>query len=283
MSKRTVFTSITPLPAGISRQTAISFLHDHLEMIDLNPLIIRRERIPPPAHCPAEERGCVWYRLTDKVSYLPGGLAASEVDYTCAFHDLPAGLQTHCYAPLGLEIRDRWSVGGSMPGEPREPVELGIGAPATGLYLREDVDMRCNIVMAAFVKKTIKKSHGALVVRLAEKARLVKDTTANANSNWPPPPHQWQQQHQQQRQQQRQQQQQQLQPRRISVPRRLSFQGELSPTLERGPSLPRPELQEQQNHPRHQSRTDEGDRMKPLPRAPFEMTGTEPQRRAELQ
>ncbi|KAJ6447089.1 cycloheximide resistance [Purpureocillium lavendulum] len=253
MSKRTVFTSITPLPAGISRATALAFLHNHLEMIDLNPLIIRRERIAPPPHCPAEERACVWYQLTDKVSYLPGGLAASDVDYTCAFHDLPAGLQTHCYAPLGLDIRDRWSVGGSLPGEPREPVELGIGAPASGLYLREDVDMRCNIVMAAFVKKTLKKSHGALVVRLAEKAKFMKE---EADRNVRP-------------------------PQRIAIPRRLSFQGELSPTLEKGPALPRPELEEQHYLVRHQTRIGNGDLMKPLPRAPIELgdTGFDPRRR----
>lgn len=173
MSKRSVFTSITPLPAGISRQTAIAFLQDHVEMIDLNPLIVRRQRIAPPPHAAPEERRCVWYRLTDKVDYLPGGLATGDVSYTCAFHDVPTGLQTHCYAPLGLDIRDRWSVAGSLPGEAREPLELGlVGAPATGLYLREDVDMRCNIVMSAFVKKTLKKSHAALVQRLAAKASL---------------------------------------------------------------------------------------------------------------
>ncbi|ODA77972.1 hypothetical protein RJ55_06575 [Drechmeria coniospora] len=189
MSKRTVFTSITPLPAGISRETAIGFLHDHVEMIDLNPLIIRRERIEPPAHAAPEERGCVWYQLTDRVAYLPGGLVTSEVSYTCAFHDLPTGLQTHCYAPLGLEIRDRWSVAGSLPGEPHEPVELGLGAPASGLYLREDVDMRCNFVMAAFVKRTLKKSHGALVDQLADKARRSDADKATAGTDDGQVPH----------------------------------------------------------------------------------------------
>lgn len=58
-----------------------------------------------------------------------------------------------------------------MPGEPFEPVELGLGAPLTGLYLREDVDLRCNIIMASFVKKTIKKSHSILVDRLHDLAR----------------------------------------------------------------------------------------------------------------
>jgi hypothetical protein len=37
MSKRTVFTTITPLPASISRQTVMETLHSHTEMIDLNP------------------------------------------------------------------------------------------------------------------------------------------------------------------------------------------------------------------------------------------------------
>ncbi|KAF5506554.1 hypothetical protein CGCS363_v004667 [Colletotrichum siamense] len=166
MSKRTTFTTISPLPTGISREAVLDFLHNHLDMIDLNPLIKERHVIKPPAHAPPEEHSCVWYSLTDEISYLPGGLATGDVSYTCAFHDLPTGLQTHCYAPMGLEIRDKWTVAGSLPGEPIEPVELGIGAPLTGLYLREDVDMRCNVFTTSFVKKTLKKSHGQLVERI---------------------------------------------------------------------------------------------------------------------
>lgn len=83
---------------------------------------------------------------------------------------MPWGIQTHCYAGFGLEIRDKWSVGGSLPGEPQEPQELGIGAPSQGLYLREDVDFTCNILLANFVKKTLKNSHGSLVEALAAKA-----------------------------------------------------------------------------------------------------------------
>jgi hypothetical protein len=36
MSKRTVFTTVTPLPLGVSRATVLETLHGHLEMIDLN-------------------------------------------------------------------------------------------------------------------------------------------------------------------------------------------------------------------------------------------------------
>ncbi|KAM5348007.1 hypothetical protein ACJ41O_007831 [Fusarium nematophilum] len=178
---RTTFTTITPLPSSITRQVVVDFLHDHLEMIDLNPLIKERHQIPPPPHATPEEQRCVWYSLTDRIDYLPGGVVSGQISYTCAFHDLPEGLQTHCYAPMGLDIRDRWSVGGSMPGEPPEPVELGLGAPMTGLYLREDVDLRCNMLMAGFVKKTLKKSHGSLVEKMSAKAQLVSANQSSQN------------------------------------------------------------------------------------------------------
>lgn len=172
MSKRTTFTTITPLPAGMSREAAVAFLHDHLEMIDLNPLVTKRHTIPPPEHAEPEEQSCVWYSITDRLYYIPG-IATGDVAYTCAFHNLPWGLQTHCYAPMGLDLRDKWSIGGSLPGEPPQPQELGLGAPMTGLYLREDVDFRCNIVMASFVKRTLKKSHASLVQTMAAKMRLL--------------------------------------------------------------------------------------------------------------
>ncbi|KAK7738901.1 hypothetical protein SLS63_002238 [Diaporthe eres] len=172
MSKRSVFTSITPLPAGIAREVVLNFLHNHLEMIDLNPLVKERHPIKPPADAPADEMNCIWYSLTDRITYLPGGLASGDISYTCAFHDLPDGIQTHCRAPLNVDIRDKWTLCGTLPGEPAEPVELGIGAPATGLYIREDVDLRCNLLMTGFVKKNLKKSHATLVDTLVEKATL---------------------------------------------------------------------------------------------------------------
>ncbi|KAF2452884.1 hypothetical protein BDY21DRAFT_417508 [Lineolata rhizophorae] len=185
MSKRTVFTTITPLPAELPRSTVLSVLHDHAEMIDLNPLVIDRFPVAPPETCPADEAHCTWYQITDKLSYLPGGLATGKVSYHAAFHDLPKGLQTHVYAPMGLEIREKWTLGGSLRGEAREPVELGLGAPADGLYLREDVDMRCNVLMTAFVRKTLRRAHGMLVDKMLAKARAdagsatASDTTAS--------------------------------------------------------------------------------------------------------
>jgi len=170
MSKRTVFTTITPLGNNMSRELVIEAVHDHFLMIDLNPLVQERHTIEPPKNASPEEYHCKWYQITDKITYIPGGIAKGKVSYNACFHDLPNGLQTHVYAPLGLDIRSKWLIGGSLPGEPLETPELGLPIPKEGLYLREDVDMRCNIMMTGFVKKNLKKSHEVLKGRLVERA-----------------------------------------------------------------------------------------------------------------
>ena len=175
MSKRSIFTVITPLPPTVTRQIAVDMLHDHTEMIELNPLVIEHHKCKPPKNASADEYNCTWYSLTDKISYLPGGMAKGKVTYNCCFHDLPTGIQTHCYAPMGLEIKEKWSVGGNMPGEPREVHELGLkGVPKEGLYLREDCDMICSVFMIGYVKKTLKKAHSVLVERLLSKGEHIE-------------------------------------------------------------------------------------------------------------
>ncbi|KAF2264286.1 hypothetical protein CC78DRAFT_246425 [Lojkania enalia] len=179
MSKTSVFTTITPLPSGITRQSVMDTYRNHTEMIELNPLVIERFECKAPNYAPADEFHATWYTIKDKVSYLPGGLASGSVSYHACFHDLPDGLQTHVYAPLGLDIRAKWSVGGTLPGEPPQAAELGLNIPKTGLYIREDVKMKCNIMMLSFVKKTFKESHSTLVDRLVEKAHILESKVAN--------------------------------------------------------------------------------------------------------
>ena len=148
-------------------------LHDHGVMIKLNPLVINFESTTPHNNASAEEYHCTWYEITDRVSYLPG--VTGQVKYKTCFYDIPLGLQTHCYAPTGLDIKAKWSVGGNMPGEPREPRELGVDTPRDGLYLREDVDMRCNFIMTSFVKKNLTNAHKVLVDRLLKKVEFVEE------------------------------------------------------------------------------------------------------------
>lgn len=150
-------------------------LRNHFEMIDLNPLVIERKRQDkaPPFAGP-EEYHAQWYQITDNIKGLPG-----KTTYHGCFHDLADGLQTHVYAPAGLDIRGRWQLGGTLPGEPSQVVELGLNIPKQGLYLREDVDMKCNFILTSFVKKTLKKSHAMLVARLLEKANLREVATSD--------------------------------------------------------------------------------------------------------
>ena len=56
---------------------------------------------------------------------------------------------------------------------------MGMGVPKEGLWLREDVDMKCNFAATSFVKKTLKKAHATLVNRLVEKAHIVETDLHN--------------------------------------------------------------------------------------------------------
>ena len=175
MPKRILFTNITPLPPEVTREVAIAMVHNHDEMIELNPLVIEHHPIKTPRDAPADEfLDCVWQELTDKVHYLPGGMLKGKVSYKACFHDIPNGLQTHIYAPTGLHIREKWSIGGSLPGEPPEPRELGLDLPGSGLYLREDCDMSVNRLLASFVRKNLDKAHKTLIERILKKAQRIE-------------------------------------------------------------------------------------------------------------
>jgi hypothetical protein len=174
---KTTFTTVTPIPPGVSRETVLETLHDHLEMIDLNPSHESREKINPPPEASPEEYHCTWYQITDSVSYIPG--VKGKVHIKCVFNNLANGLQTHVYAPMGLEIKEKWTLGGSLPGEPVLPVEIGFGVPISGLYLREDVELKCNYFLTKFVRKTLTESLGSLVARLNVKSQLVEAKNSN--------------------------------------------------------------------------------------------------------
>jgi hypothetical protein len=173
----TKFTTITALPAGVSRETVLETFRQHTEMIDLAPTHHERHRIAPPPEATAEEYHCVWYSITDKISYFPG--YKGSVSFKAYFHDLPLGLETRSFAPMGLDIKQKWTIAGNAPGEPIQPAEIGIGAPVSGLYIREDVEMKCNFLMMKFVRKSLKDNLATLVARLLVKSQLIEAAETN--------------------------------------------------------------------------------------------------------
>ncbi len=173
MSKRSVLTHVTPLPASITRDAAVRVLHNHGGMIKLNPLV--QDYVPTAAHAGAskeEAQYMEWYEITDEIVYIPGTPMKGEIKYKAGFYNLPNGLQTMSFAPGGVQLSGKWTVGGNMPDEPREPVEIGVDKPREGLYLKEEVVLKCSIFLSSFVKKNLKKAHpqihAVLVKRLLE-------------------------------------------------------------------------------------------------------------------
>lgn len=173
---------ITPLPFHVPRSLVIDLFHDHESMIRLNPLVTSFQRCLVPPNASPDEVQSIWYEITDKISYFPG--LSGSVTYKACLHDLPDALQTHIYAPAGVRIRGRWSVGGNMPGEPRQPVELRReGVPMEGLYVREEVDLTCNIFLSSITKKNLKAGHAELVERLLKKAERFQSQNDNNDNN----------------------------------------------------------------------------------------------------
>jgi len=73
-----------------------------------------------------------------------------------------------------------------MPGEPIVPAEIGIGAPVSGLYLREDVEIKCNFMVTRFVKSQLKDALEKLVARLVVKAQLREAEEQNRRLQYAP-------------------------------------------------------------------------------------------------
>ncbi|ODA77345.1 hypothetical protein RJ55_06973 [Drechmeria coniospora] len=181
LRKKDVFTVVTPIPGFIPRQLAIDILHAHSEVITLNPLVLEHRPIPAPRDAAADEYYSTWYEIVERIQYIPGlGKAGSGlITFTGCFHDMPWGLQTHTIikAPMNVDLRNKYRIAGNQPGiELPEAREIGLealGAPADGLYLREDIEIKCNIAMVGFVKTQLKAASREMVQRIIKKAELL--------------------------------------------------------------------------------------------------------------
>lgn len=180
LRKKEAYTVVTPIPGFIPRQLAIDMLHAHSEVITLNPLVLSHRPIPAPRTAAADEYYSTWYEIVERIQYVPGiGRAGSgQITFCGCFHDLPWGLQTHIYAPLNIHLRHRYRVAGNQPGleRPDENRELGLeelGAPRDGLYLREDIEIKCNIAMVSFVKAQLRAASRQMLDRFVKKAELL--------------------------------------------------------------------------------------------------------------
>lgn len=179
LRKKEVFTIVTPIPHFIPRQLAIDILHSHSEVITLNPLVLDHKPIKAPRNAAEDEYYSTWYEINQRIQYVPGigKMGSGKISFNGCFHDMPWGLQTHIYAPMNVDLKNRYRIAGNQSGfEPPEQQEIGLaqlGAPRDGLYLRDDVEIKCNVAMAAFVKAQLKSASGEMVKRIIRKAELL--------------------------------------------------------------------------------------------------------------
>lgn len=179
LRKKEAYTVITPIPGFIPRQLALDILHSHSEVITLNPLVTSHKAITAPRTASADEFYSTWYEIEERIQYVPGmgKVGSGLITFNGCFHNMPWGLQTHIYAPLNIDLRNRYRIGGNQPGiEGPEHREIGLeslGAPADGLYLREDIEIKCNIAMVSFVKAQLKVASKEMVQRIIKKAELL--------------------------------------------------------------------------------------------------------------
>lgn len=179
MGKKSVYTKITPLPSNVPRQLALDMLHSHVEVIELNPLVTGVKSVDAPRDAVPDEYFSQWYEISEIITW--GFGIKKKIAFKGVFHDQPWGLQTHVYAPMGVDMRNRYSIGGNQPGEPREARELGLDIPHDGLYLREDVEITCGVPMTmGFVKKEAKAATGIMIQRLTRKAELLDEGKLHA-------------------------------------------------------------------------------------------------------
>ncbi|KAJ5130516.1 uncharacterized protein N7515_006555 [Penicillium bovifimosum] len=161
---------ITPLPTCVPHQLALDILHSHSEIITLNPLVLSHRPIRAPRDAIADEYYSTWYEITEQVQYIPGlgKLGAGKISFKGCFQNVEWGLRTHMYAPLGIDLQSKWRIGGDA--EERDRAD---GAPQSGLYLHEEVQIDCNRALVSFVKGQLKAASKVLVDRLIRKAELL--------------------------------------------------------------------------------------------------------------
>ena len=179
MGKKIVYTKITPLPSNVPRQLALDLLHSHEEMIKMNPLVTGVRSIETPRNAGNDEYFSNWYEITEIITW--GFGLKKKISFNGCFHDQPWGMQSHIFAPMNTDMRQTYRIGGNQPGEPRETRELGVDTPMDGLYLREDVNITCQVPLTAgFIKKEMKEASSAMIERLRRKAELLDEGKLHA-------------------------------------------------------------------------------------------------------
>ena len=62
---------------------------------------------------PNDEYFSTWYEINEIITW--GFGLRKKIAFKGVFHDQPYGLQSHVYAPFGVDLRNKYSIGGNQP------------------------------------------------------------------------------------------------------------------------------------------------------------------------
>jgi hypothetical protein len=144
-------TTSTPIPPNTQAQDVLALLHDHIAMMDLNPLVIAHTIIPSPDVVPAWNST---YLVTDKMSY---GLWTGKTTYQASFRDTADGLETETRAAMGVASEAVWRLEKQITGE------------NANLVLLETAKVTCPRLLRPFVEGQIRTSHQELIQRFLKR------------------------------------------------------------------------------------------------------------------
>lgn len=92
-------TITTPLPPDVEPSAVIDALHNHVLIIELQPLTFRHEEVQSGE-----------YRVWETVDIIPFGLWKSVTEFSVVFQNQPDGLVASLQAPLGITSIATYSV-----------------------------------------------------------------------------------------------------------------------------------------------------------------------------
>ncbi|KAF2724772.1 hypothetical protein K431DRAFT_281723 [Polychaeton citri CBS 116435] len=104
-----------PIPPNIKPQAVTDFLHDHVGLINLSPIVTRHQR--KEASSPEEGEA---YDVWENIDLLPLGLWKHEIHFSVSFADTPDGVVSFIDAPLGLQSKATYMVRRSNPDGPAD-------------------------------------------------------------------------------------------------------------------------------------------------------------------
>lgn len=178
-------TNIRLLPAHITRDDAIRYLHQPENILNLNANLVTATKLAATSVEHAEfyrgeaeqdrpgagedARATPIYNVVEreggKTGKTEGGLysglakrlVGDEVRYRMGLRATPDGLVMISHAMMGVWSRTTWTV--------RTAVESDEGFPGsgTGLVVQETGELRCNRMLMGFIKTTMEQSHEKLV------------------------------------------------------------------------------------------------------------------------